>query len=86
MALGPVGLVALLGTSRPIRPLGHVAVFGDHAGLEGHRHFLLGAQTADQSKQGGARGYWIPVQKQVQSNSGVGMSQSNHLDQMGTLI
>lgn len=42
LPLGPVGLITLLGASGPFRPLCHITVFDDHAGLERHWHFLLG--------------------------------------------
>jgi len=48
LPLGPVGVVALLGASRPFRPISHVAVFGHDAGLEGDQQRLLRAQAGEE--------------------------------------
>jgi len=45
LALGSVGVVALLGAGRPVGPTAHLTVLGYDAGLVGHRQAVLGAQT-----------------------------------------
>lgn len=45
LALGSVGVVALLGAGRPVGPTAHLTVLGHDAGLVGHRQAVLGAQA-----------------------------------------
>lgn len=44
-ACGGCDVVACFWTWAPFRPLGHLALFGDHTGLEGHGQFLLLAEA-----------------------------------------
>lgn len=44
-ACGGCDVVACFWTWAPFRPLGHLALLGDHTGLEGHGHFLLLAEA-----------------------------------------
>lgn len=43
---GVVGVIAFLGTGRPLGPLSHIAVSGNDAGLEGDGQHLLRTHAA----------------------------------------
>lgn len=45
-AFGGRRIMARFGTRTPFWPLWHLALFGDHTGLEGHRQLLLLAKAA----------------------------------------
>lgn len=51
LSIGPVGVIALLGASRPFRPFSHIAIFSHDAGLEGDWQYLLRAQAGDEGKR-----------------------------------